>query len=120
MFLLMLPLMAVQVPAAVQPRVIRVRAERFHFTPSEIRLTEGEVVELRLRSDDTAHGFSITGTDTNVSIPKRGQGELSVPFTATTPGRFEFECSHMCGAGHSMMRGVIVVRAAAPDRSADR
>jgi cytochrome c oxidase subunit 2 len=101
---------AVQIPAAPQRREIRVRAERFHFTPSEIQLLVGEEVEFKIKSDDTAHGFRIKGGDINVVIPKRGQGEISVPFSAPAPGRYEFECTQMCGAGHSFMRGVIVVK----------
>lgn len=107
---LLLTIGAVQIPAAPQRRVIRVRAERFHFTPSEIQLKVGEEVEFKIKSDDTAHGFRITGTDTDVVIPKRGQGEMSVVFPASKPGRYEFECTQMCGAGHSFMRGVIVVK----------
>ena len=107
---LLLAVGAVQIPAAPQRRVIRVRAERFHFTPSEIQLKVGEEVEFKIKSDDTAHGFRITGTDTDVVIPKRGQGEMSVVFSASKPGRYEFECTQMCGAGHSFMRGVIVVK----------
>ena len=111
-------LILAQAPAT-ERRVVRIRAERFHFTPSEIQLKTGEEVELRLKSDDTAHGFRMTGPDTDVVIPKRGKGEVSVAFVAKTPGRYEFECSQMCGAGHGYMRGVIVVKpAGADDRSA--
>ena len=91
-------------------RVIPVTAERFTFTPSEIAVTAGEEVELRLTSDDTAHGFHIEGADVNVTIPKRGGKELVVVFKAPGPGRYPFECNRMCGAGHDFMRGVLVVR----------
>jgi cytochrome c oxidase subunit 2 len=94
----------------VRTRVIRVSAERFAFTPSEITLTAGEEVGLRLRSDDTAHGFRIVGMPVNVVIPKRGRNEISVIVRPTEPGRYTFECSRMCGAGHNFMRGVLVVR----------
>ncbi len=100
-------------------RVVHVTAERFAFTPSEITLERGEEVELRLTSDDTAHGFRIVGTNTNVTIPKRGRGELSVAFYPTEAGRYTFECSRMCGAGHHLMRGVLIVRER-NDRSAGR
>jgi cytochrome c oxidase subunit 2 len=93
-----------------QPRVIRITAERFSFTPSEIVLNAGEEVEFRLKSDDTSHGFRVVGHGVNVAIPKRGRDELSVPFKAPEPGRYTFECSRMCGAGHNFMRGVLVVR----------
>jgi cytochrome c oxidase subunit 2 len=91
-------------------RVIEVRAERFSFSPSEIVLAAGEEVELRMTSDDTAHGFHIRGTDTNITIPKRGQGEATSVVRFDRPGRYTFECSRMCGAGHHFMRGEFVVR----------
>lgn len=93
-----------------QRRVVRVSAERFAFTPSQIVVDAGEEVELRVSSDDTAHGFRIAGTSVNVVIPKRGRGEISVPFRAPEPGRYLFECTRMCGAGHHFMRGELVVR----------
>jgi cytochrome c oxidase subunit II len=93
-----------------QRRVVRVSAERFAFTPSEIVVDAGEEIELRIKSDDTAHGFRIAGTSVNVVIPKRGRGEISVPFRAPEPGRYLFECTRMCGAGHHFMQGELVVR----------
>ena len=84
-------------------------AERFTFTPSQIKVKRGTVIEFRLRSDDTNHGFRIVGSDANVIIPKRGRGEATLIFRADTPGRYTFECSKMCGAGHSFMRGLITV-----------
>jgi cytochrome c oxidase subunit 2 len=91
-------------------RVVRVSAERFAFTPSQIVVDAGEEIELRVSSDDTAHGFRIAGTSVNVVIPKRGRGEISVPFRAPEPGRYVFECTRMCGAGHHFMRGELIVR----------
>lgn len=91
------------------PTVIRLTAERFTFTPSHIRVKRGTIVELRLRSEDTNHGFRIIGSDFNAIIPKRGRGEATLIFRADTPGRYTFECSKMCGAGHTFMRGTITV-----------
>lgn len=90
-------------------RVVNMTAERFSFTPSEVRLKAGEAIEIRLRSEDTDHGFRILGTDLDVRIPKRGQGTASVKFRPEREGRYTFECSHVCGAGHGFMRGTIVV-----------
>jgi cytochrome c oxidase subunit 2 len=96
---------------AAQPRVIHVSAERFAFNPSEITVDEGTVVELRLTSDDTDHGFRVHGLgDPNVAIPKRGRGDVRVTLEANEPGNYTFECSHVCGAGHGFMRGVIRVK----------
>ena len=94
-------------------RVVRMSAERFLFTPSEISVEEGTVLEIRLTSDDTDHGFRIIGSSIDVSIPKRNRGEAIAVFAATTPGDYTFECSHMCGAGHGFMRGRIRVKARA-------
>ena len=91
-------------------RVVRVSAERFAFTPSRIVVDAGEEIEMRVSSDDTAHGFHIAGTSVNVVIPKRGRGEVSVTFRAPEPGRYVFECTRMCGAGHHFMRGELLVR----------
>jgi cytochrome c oxidase subunit 2 len=99
-------------PGTAQPsrRVVEVTAERFEFWPSEIEVTSGEEIEIRLTSEDTIHGFRIVGTGTNLSIPKRGKGNVVAVFRGDRPGRYTFECSRMCGAGHHFMRGEIVVR----------
>lgn len=97
-------------PPAQSRKVVHVVAERFAFAPSEIVVEEGTLLEIQLRSDDTNHGFRIKGTTTNVVIPKRGRGAMTVTFDAQTPGRYAFECSKMCGAGHSTMKGAIVVK----------
>jgi cytochrome c oxidase subunit 2 len=96
-------------------RVIRVSAERFAFTPSRIEIAAGEEVELRISSDDTSHGFRLNGAqehgaEINVTVPKRGRGEVVVHLRIDKPGRYLFECSRMCGAGHNFMRGELVVR----------
>jgi cytochrome c oxidase subunit 2 len=91
-------------------RVIEVTAERFEFWPTEITIERGEEVEIRIRSEDTSHGFRIVGAGTNVVVPKRGKGQAVAVFRAERPGRYTFECSRMCGAGHNFMRGVLIVR----------
>jgi cytochrome c oxidase subunit 2 len=93
--------------AAQEARVVEIAAERFSFTPSEIKVKAGTRLEIRLRSDDTAHGFRIIGTDVDVELPKRGRGVATVAFEPK-PGRYTFECSQLCGAGHEFMRGVII------------
>jgi len=91
-------------------KVIRVSAERFAFTPSEITVEKGTVIEFHLTSEDTDHGFRIIDTDVNVRIPKRRRGETVVKYTADTAGRFIIECTRPCGAGHTAMRAVLVVK----------
>lgn len=96
-------------PAQREAQVVVIRAERFSFTPSQIRTKVGTRLEFRLSSDDTVHGFRILDTDVNVEIPKRGKDSVVAVFTPAKAGRYTFECSHTCGAGHAFMRGVIIV-----------
>jgi len=102
--------------ALQETRVIRISAERFAFTPSRIELAVGEQVELVVTSDDTAHGMRIEGTDVDLTIPKRGPGEIRATVSFDKAGRYEFACSRMCGAGHNFMRGEIIVRESAAPR----
>ena len=98
--------------APPSPRIIRVVAERFLFTPSEITVDQGDVVELRITSEDTSHGFHLIGPgNINLEIPKRGRGDVRVKFEANEPGQYTFECTRVCGAGHNFMRGTLRVKA---------
>lgn len=91
-------------------RVVSIVAERFTFNPSRITLKQGELVEFVLTSDDTDHGFRIPSAGIDVAIPPQGRGEARVRFIAKEKGRFAFECSRPCGAGHNLMRGTIEVK----------
>ena len=88
---------------------VNVVAERFNFTPSQIKVQQGTLLEINLTSDDTFHGFRIPSMQINQVIPARGRGSVKVVFDAKKKGSFAFECSRPCGAGHTMMRGVIIV-----------
>jgi cytochrome c oxidase subunit II len=91
-------------------RVVSIAAERFTFNPSKVTLKQGELVEFVLTSDDTDHGFRIPSAGIDVAIPPQGQGETRVRFIAKEKGKFAFECSRPCGAGHNLMRGTIEVK----------
>ena len=90
-----------------QTKRIYVVAERFSFTPARIRVAQGTTVELILQSEDTLHGFKIAELGVDVKIPARG--ELRVVLQLDKQGKYTFECSRPCGAGHNMMRGTLVV-----------
>ncbi len=68
-------------PAQSDKVVVNVSAERFSFSPSEIKAKPGVPIEFVLKSDDTDHGFRILDTDIDVRIPKRGKGTAKVTFT---------------------------------------
>ena len=97
-------------PRTQDLKIIRVSAERFAYTPSEIVVEKGTTIEFHLTSDDTDHGFRIVGTDVNAEIPKRRRGEAVVKYVADTTGTFVIECSRPCGAGHTAMRATLVVK----------
>ena len=98
---------APQAPAGPE-QTIDILAERFSFSPSEVKTTVGTKLTIRLTSDDTSHGFRIIGSGVNVEIPKRSRGVITVSFTPEKAGKYTFECSKLCGAGHGFMRGTIV------------
>ena len=91
-------------------RVITITAERFSFNPSKITVKQGQMIEFVLVSDDTDHGFKIPSASIDIAIPPQGRSEARVRFIAKKKGRFVFECSRPCGAGHNLMRGYIEVK----------
>src|SRR6185295_846077 len=100
-----------QEPKDAKPdKVVSITAERFAFTPSRIKLKQGMLVEFVVTSDDTDHGFRIPAAGIDADVPQQGKGELRIRFIAKEKGEFPFECSRACGAGHNMMRGVIIVQ----------
>ena len=88
---------------------VRVVAERFHFSPSRITVSEGTLLEIELSSEDTFHGFRVPKAKIDVTIPARRRDSVTVLFKASKKGKYPFECSRPCGAGHTLMRGLIVV-----------
>jgi len=96
-------------PAKKPDKTVHVVAERFTFSPSRIKVNQGADVELVLTSEDTDHGFRLPAAGIDVAIPQQGKGEVRVRFVAREKGRYAFECSRPCGAGHNLMRGTIIV-----------
>ena len=91
-----------------QPQVVEISVERFSFTPSEFKVKAGQPVEIRLRSDDTDHGFRILGhrRQRHGSETRQRRGDGGVRAAEARP--LVFECSKLCGAGHSFMRGTLI------------
>jgi heme/copper-type cytochrome/quinol oxidase subunit 2 len=111
MKLLFVFLLALAMSGEQKPdRTIRIVAERFTFSPSRIVVKEGSVVELILTSEDTDHGFRLAAANVDAAIPQQGKGELKVRFVAAAKGKYPFECSRACGAGHNLMRGELIVK----------
>ena len=86
---------------------IKVTAKNWEFSPSTIEVKKGEKVRLLITSLDVPHGFSVPEYGINERLDP-GK-EVTVEFTADKTGEFTAFCSVFCGAGHSKMRGKIVV-----------
>lgn len=84
-----------------------ITAKQWSFSPAEIKVKKGDMVVLKLKSADVAHGFSLPDFGINAPIKP---GELkTVEFTADKIGTFKFVCNVPCGVGHMGMTGTIVV-----------
>ena len=110
LLLLMSALSPVSLSGAEEPiQKVKIKAKRFKFVPSKIKVKAGTTLEIVLSSQDVRHGFKIVGTDIDVEIPARGKGQVKARFKTDKAGKYRFECSRVCGAGHASMRGVIQV-----------
>jgi cytochrome c oxidase subunit 2 len=104
---------AQQAPATVSaPIIIEVIARKFEFEPSRIEVTEGDHVQLVVRSEDGVHGTTIKKFRVSKIVPRGGE-PVTIDFVATAPGTFPILCSEFCGDGHEDMTGTLVVRAKA-------
>lgn len=113
--------------AADSPHVIDVTAKTFEFIPNEIHVKRGERVQIKLHTQDRAHGM-------NVSLYPEGATEDGSPglifdhpqddakvekgkdrtieFVAARAGTYDFKCSVKCsmfGGGHDKMTGKLIV-----------
>jgi len=99
--------------AAADPPVheIQVTASRFAFDPPTIQVNAGEPVRIVIRSKDGVHGFAIQKLKIDVQVPKGGAPAFA-EFTAPAAGRYEIECSELCGSGHGRMKATLISVAA--------
>lgn len=85
-------------------------AERGGFSPSEIRVRQGERVRLRVIGDDVVHGLMIPELGIAVKEIKPGE-ETILEFVPEKPGEFLFFCSVLCSPLHGRMNGKLIVEA---------
>ena len=91
-------------PGAVE---IQMTAKNFEFSPSTVRVKQGDHVKLIITSLDRKHGIQIEAYNIKEKLPK---GEpVTVEFTADKAGTFPFKCSVFCGMGHGKMKGELIV-----------
>ena len=67
------PLLAVLGRRAIaqpaEPQVVKLVAQRFHYTPGEIRVKAGQPVVLEFTSLDFVHGFSMPDLHVRADLP---------------------------------------------------
>lgn len=77
------------------------------FESGTLRLPKGRQVELRLRSLDVIHSFSVPEfRQKQDAVP--GQ-VTTVPITPKKTGNFSVVCYELCGLGHALMRTRAIV-----------
>jgi len=89
------------------PRVIKVSARRFSYTPNQIALKKGEPVTFELTTEDITMGFNVPDFGVRGDIiPGK---TTRVDLTPDKTGTFTFLCDIFCGDGHEGMSGTLVV-----------
>lgn len=92
---------------SVPKQSVDMTAERFRFVPDLIRVKEGTLVTINVRSIQGTHGFSLGAFGIDEEI---GENEtMTVKFFASKQGEYSFHCSHFCGIGHLGMNGKVIV-----------
>jgi len=92
---------------AGSPKVIKVTAQRFRYSPSEIKIKKGQSAVMEFTSMDFVHGFKIPALGIRADLPP---GKITrVMLTPEKAGTYDFLCDNFCGSGHEEMSGRIVV-----------
>lgn len=94
-------------PVTAEPKVIKITAKKYEFSPKEITLKKGETVTLQLTSLDRKHGFSAPALNVRSDITPGKVTELKV--TPKEAGTTQYYCDVFCGSGHDDMTGTLKV-----------
>ena len=90
-------------------RIVKITAQRFKYTPNEIKLKPGETVQLEITSLDFVHGLSIPDLKLRADLPPGRVTNVQVQFA--TAGVYDFLCDNFCGEKHEEMSAKFVVEA---------
>ncbi|HEB36235.1 MAG TPA: 4Fe-4S binding protein, partial [Candidatus Aminicenantes bacterium] len=93
--------------AFTEERFFEIKAKKFSYTPNIIKVNKGDLVRIRLISEDVHHGFFLDGYNIQTSAYPGQEGSLK--FVADKTGRFSFRCSVTCGEFHPYMIGLLKV-----------
>ena len=90
-----------------QVRTFEIGARQFAYSPAELKVNRGDIVNIQLVSTDVVHGLYLDGYDISIEADP-GQTE-TLSFIADKPGSFRFRCNVTCGAMHPFMIGKLTV-----------
>jgi cytochrome c oxidase subunit II len=94
---------------AGKPTIIKIVAERFHYTPNEINVIAGRDYVLEISSLDFIHGFNLPDLKKRTNLIPGLVTKVEVKFDK--PGTYDFLCDNFCGDGHEEMNGKFLVKA---------
>src|SRR6476620_2978518 len=95
-------------PASAQaPQVVKIVAQRFHYTPNEFRVKAGQPVVLEFTALDFVHGFNMPDLKVRADLPPGRVTRVEVP--AAPAGTYDFVCDNFCGDQHEEMHGRMIV-----------
>ena len=97
-----------QIQAQGEVKEFKMTAKQFSFEPSTIEVNKGDRVRLIVTSTDVPHGIAIPEYEINQRL-EPGK-PVTIEFTADKQGTFSAYCSVFCGAGHSGMKGKLIVK----------
>jgi cytochrome c oxidase subunit II len=90
-------------------QVVKIVAERFHYTPGEFRVKAGRPVVLEFTSLDFVHGFNMPGLKVRADLPPGFVTRVPIPMAK--PGTYDFVCDNFCCDQHEEMHGRMIVEA---------
>ncbi|MFC5497433.1 cupredoxin domain-containing protein [Caenimonas terrae] len=94
---------------AEEPQVVKLVAQRFHYTPAQFEVKAGRPVVLEFTALDFVHGFNLPDLKLRADLPP---GTVTrVRFTVDKPGSYDFLCDNFCGDKHEEMSGRMLVTA---------
>ncbi|MBI5650318.1 MAG: 4Fe-4S binding protein [Chloroflexi bacterium] len=109
LIIILSPLPAVVVAKANTSRDFTIRARAFEYTPSVIRVQQGDRVRLTMTADDVTHGLILDYYNVELAAIPRQEKVSSVEFVADRAGKFRFRCTQVCGPLHPFMVGELIV-----------
>ena len=90
-------------------REFTIVAKDYQYSPTRIEVMQDDLVKLTLRSEGSAHSFTIDEYRIAKRVP--AGGSTTFEFQADRAGTFPFYCGLTSEPGHRMMHGELVVRA---------